>query len=353
MVAELIACVVAVAVLAAEALHARRVRRVAQLAFGPTGRPRAWALAAPFYRAISVAALAWGLTTLLLLPPKVHRTAVVDKSKLRHLLLLLDVSPSMRLEDAGPTKKQSRRARARTLVESFLARAGADFKISVIAFYTEAKPVVVDTVDMEVIQNILGDLPMHWAFEAGSTHLFAGLEEAAKLAHPWKPNDATLLIVTDGDTVPASGMPHLPASIDRVLVVGVGDVSAGSFIDGRQSRQDVAALRQSAVRLSGAYHDGNEKQIPTDIVRFVSSSGRSSPWAALTLREYALLACTLGGLVYAGLPWALHACGTAWRPGVPAGGWEEPGHRAAPNGAADRRGATAATNKLASLPASR
>jgi len=317
MVAELVAGILALAVVLAEVWHAQRVRRVALLAFGPTGVPRAWATMAPVLRAVSVAALAWGLTTLIWLPPKVHREAVVDKSKLRHLLILLDASPSMRLVDAGPTKKQSRRARAKDLIESFLVRAGADFKISIIAFYTSAKPVVVDTVDGEVVQNILADLPLHWAFDAGSTHLFEGLQEAAKLAQPWKPDDATLLIVTDGDTVPPSGMPKLPPSINHLLIVGVGDTSAGSFIDGRQSRQDVATLRQSAVRLGGVYHDGNEKQIPSDIVRFVSSSGRASPWEALTRREYALIACVLGATLLAGLPWALHAFGTSWRPGIP------------------------------------
>jgi Ca-activated chloride channel family protein len=256
------------------------------------------------------------LLSLLLLPPKVHRAATVDRSKLRHLVLLLDVSPSMALEDAGPSKKQSRRARAKDLIESFLDRAGADFKISVVAVYNGAKPVVVDTIDMEVIRNILGDLPMSWAFDVGNTRLFDGLEEVAKIAHPWRPDDATLLVVTDGDTVPASGMPKMPASINHTLIIGVGDSRAGSFIDGRQSRQDVATLRQTSARLGGEYHDGNEKQIPTDLVRFVSSSGRTSPFDALTRREYALLACLLGACILAGLPRALHAFGTNWRPGV-------------------------------------
>jgi hypothetical protein len=143
MVAEMLAIIVLLTVLGAEAWHARRIRRVAMLAFGPVGQPRRWTLAAPMLRAIAAAALAWGLSTLMWLPPKVHHSAVVDKSKLRHLIILLDVSPSMRLQDAGPTKKQSRRARARDLIDSFLARSGADFKVSVIAFYTGAKPVVV------------------------------------------------------------------------------------------------------------------------------------------------------------------------------------------------------------------
>lgn len=311
-----ISVAVVIVVLLAELLHARRIRRVATLAFGPSGQASSWARIAPPVKAIAAGLATWGLLMLMTIEPKVHRQAVVDKSKLRHLLILLDVSPSMRLEDAGPSKKQSRRARARDLIESFLARSGADFKITVVAFYTEAKPVVKETVDMEVVRNILSDLPLHYAFDAGNTRLFDGLEAAATIAHPWNPDDCTLLIVTDGDTVPATGMPKLPASINHTLVIGVGDPSAGSFIDGRQSRQDVATQRQTAARLRGEFHDGNEKQIPSNIVRLVSSSGRESPFEALSLREYALMAAALGGALYLAIPLALQRFGTSWRPGV-------------------------------------
>ena len=316
MVALYVALAVAVSALLAEALHARRIRRVAHLAFGPSGHPRLWARGAPFVRAGGLGLLTWGLTTLLLIPPKTHHAAQLDPKMLRHLVLLLDVSPSMNLQDAGPTKKQSRRKRIADLVESFYKRAGADFKTSVVAFYNGAKPVVIDTTDPEVLRNILHDLPMNYAFEVGQTKLFDGLEEVAKIAKPWNPKSASLIILSDGDTVPATGMPKLPASISHVLLVGVGDPRVGSFIDGRQSRQDISTLRQTAVRLGGLYHDGNEKQISTDIVREVTAVKRPSRFDELTRREYALLACLVGALAYALLPVLLHAAGTAWRPGV-------------------------------------
>ena len=318
MVALYVALAVAVSALAAEALHARRIGRVAHLAFGPTGKPRLWARGAPFVRAAGLGLLAWGLTTLLLIPPKTHHDAQLDPKLLRHMVLLLDVSPSMNLQDAGPTKKQSRRQRIADLVESFYRRAGAEFKTSVVAFYNGAKPVVIDTTDPEVLRNILHDLPMNYAFEVGQTRLFDGLEEVAKMAKPWNPRSASLIVLTDGDTVPATGMPKLPASISHALVVGVGDPSVGSFIDGRQSRQDVSTLRQVAVRLGGMYHNGNEKQIGTDLVRSVTAVERPSRFEQLTRREYALLACLLGALSYALLPVLLHAAGTTWRPGVQA-----------------------------------
>src|SRR5262249_48931972 len=107
------------------------------------------------------------------------------------------------------------------------------------------------------------------------------------------------------------------ASISDVLVVGVGDPRAGSFIDGRQSRQDAATLRQIATRLRGTYHDGNTKHLPTDLLVRLTLSPEVGTFARLTRREYALLARGLGAAVAAFLPILLHAFGTRWRPGTP------------------------------------
>ena len=78
--AELAAAAVAILATAAESLHARRCRRLARLAFGPNRRPAAWARFAPALRVAALAALCWGLVTLLELPPKVHvAEAIPDK----------------------------------------------------------------------------------------------------------------------------------------------------------------------------------------------------------------------------------------------------------------------------------
>lgn len=309
----------------AEHLHARRCRRVAALAFGPGRRPALWARAAPLLRVAALAALAWGLTTLLLLPPKVHKAGVVEERDYRHLLLVLDVSPSMRLQDAGPEGKQSRALRAADLLKSFFERTpSVHYKTTVLAVFTEAKPVVIDTADMEVVRNILSELPMQYAFKPGPTNLFAGLEEAAKVARPWQPRSTTLVVISDGDTVPATGMPKLPDSVAHVVIVGVGDPVAGRFIDGHQSRQDESTLRQVAVRLGGTYHNGNEKHLSTDLLKQISAQSERGPLDRLTRREYALIATGLGATVLAALPLLLHYLGTRWRPGVP---WKRQGDK--------------------------
>lgn len=323
MLPELTALGVILLAAAAEVQHARRVRRVALLAFGPRGRAAAWAWLAPLLRVAGFGAAAWGLTSLLFLPPKIHDADELTESELRHLLLVLDVSPSMRLEDAGGASgatgvgKKSRAKRASELLESFFARVPMEvYRTTVVAVYSEAKPVVIDTRDLEVVRNILTELPMHHAFKSGSTDLFSGLEEAAKIAKPWRPGSATLVLVSDGDTVPATGMPKMPVSVAHSLIVGVGDPLAGKFIDGRHSRQDMSTLRQVAARLGGVYHNGNEKHLPTDVLRQVTMGSGRSRFERLTRREYALIACATGASMLALLPVALHLAGTRWRTGT-------------------------------------
>lgn len=317
MVAQLIALAAAILMVGAELLHRRRVRRMAALTFGPTRRPALWTRLAPLLRVASASALAWGLTTLFFLPPKVHKSGTIAENEYRDLLLVLDVSPSMRLQDAGPDGKQSRRKRASDLLKSFFERVPMElYRTTVVAVYNGAKPVVRRTTDLEVIRNILEDLPMQYAFQAGPTDLFTGLEEAAKIARPWRPKATTLVVVSDGDTIAPTGMPKLPDSIAHVVIVGVGDTKVGRFIDGHLSRQDASSLRQMAVRLGGTYHDGNEKHLSTELLRLVTFVGSQSVWKRLTRREYALIACAAGAAVLAFLPLLLHLLGTSWRPGV-------------------------------------
>ncbi|MGC3971760.1 MAG: VWA domain-containing protein [Pirellulales bacterium] len=303
----------------AEYLHLRRLRRIARLAFGPSERPAFWARLAPWLRVSAAGALCWGFVTLWQLPPKAHRGDEVPESQRRNLLLVLDVSPSMKLDDAGPERKQPRAQRAADLLRSFFSRIPvAEYRTTIVAVYSDAKPVVIGTTDLEVVRNILEDLPMGYAFKAGPTDLFAGIREAARIAQPWNPHSTTLMLLTDGDTIPPTGMPALPAAIDHSLVVGIGDAATGKFIDGHMSRQDVSTLQQLALRLRGHYHNGNEKHLPSELVRTIAFGRSTSLARRLTQREYALAAVLSGATTLALLPWLLAGWGTSWRPGKPA-----------------------------------
>jgi Ca-activated chloride channel homolog len=316
-VAILAMCAAMLIFTATEVLHARRIRKVAGLAFGTKRRPSPWVyLAAPLC-ILASGATTWGLVTLWEIQPKVHKGNVIPESEYRDLLLVIDVSPSMRLADAGPTGVQSRMKRAADLLKSFFERTPIErYKVTVVATFTGAKPVVERTTDREVIRNILEDLPMQYAFKPGPTELFTGIAEAARIARSWRPKSTTLVVMSDGDTIPATGMPKLPDSVAHVLVVGVGNPQAGKFIDGHQSRQDASTLRQLAVRLNGSYHDGNEKQIPTDLLKQVTAYPGKSTLEKLTKREYALIAVAVGSSILALMPLLLHFFGTRWKPGV-------------------------------------
>lgn len=308
---------VALVAAAAEVLHFRRVLRVAPLAFGPRRAGLVLAAVAPFLRVAALAAAAWGLAVLLVLPPKSHKLGEIKESEYRHLVLVLDVSRSMTVEDAGPGGKQKRSERAADLIQSFFERVQAErYKTTVVAFANEAKPVVVDTLDREVVRNILTDLPLRHAFKPGETNIFAGLEEAVKIAKPWPPGSAVLMMVTDGDTIPATGMPKMPASIgNNVVIVGVGNPTVGKSLEGHTTRQDVSTLRQVANRLGGNYHDGNDKHLATELVSKIDEKAKPKDQDRLTAREYALIAVGAGTGVAAILPVVLMLVGTGWNPG--------------------------------------
>jgi Ca-activated chloride channel family protein len=301
-----------------EWMHARRISRVRRLAFGPAARPAAWTLAAPALRVVALAAACWGFLSLwLVVEPRVHNTGGTDDADLRHLVIVMDVSPSMHLDDAGPAGDQARRLRASDLVESLFARIPMrQFKITLIGVYSEAKPLLEASNDHEVIRHILETMPMWHAFKPGKTNLLSGIELAAEMAKPWNPDSASILLLTDGDTVPATGMPALPASVKDVIVVGVGDPNSGRFIHDHQSRQDVATLRQIATRLRGIYHNGNRKHLTSQIVgKLVTATQdrNEGPW---TRREWALAAIVAGSAVLAALPLLLHYFGTGYRGGT-------------------------------------
>ncbi|MEN6449106.1 MAG: VWA domain-containing protein [Thermoguttaceae bacterium] len=313
MVAAWITAAAVAACILSEWLHVRRTRRLAFLAFGESGRPRAWVAAAAPVRVLAVGALCWGLVVLFTsdrTPWNPNALVGGKAAGFRHLMIALDVSPSMQLTDAGPVGTQRRAERARDVVRSLLDRIDlARTRVSVVAFYTEARPVVIDTFDPEVVANILDDLPLEHAFTPGKTNLHEGVKVAADAAKGWLPKSATLLIISDGDTLPGKETPTLPAAFAGALVLGVGNPYHGLYIDGHSSRQDGDSLRQLALRLGGQYFDTNTKHVASaDLAafdRFLPPSSRIDAG----LREAALGAILGGASVLAALCVALAVAG--------------------------------------------
>jgi Ca-activated chloride channel family protein len=295
----------------AEWLHARRCARMARLAFGPAARPRRWVAAMPWLRAAAVGAVCWGLLILLKIDAAVWETREAeDKQPLHHLAIALDVSPSMQLEDAGPQGTQRRTERARDVLHSIFERLEMRrTRVSILAFYNGARPVVIDAYDPEVIANIIDDLPMEHAFTPGKTNMYDGVKLAAETAKVWPAQSAALIVISDGDTLPETEPPSVPAAYAGKLVIGVGNPHHGQFIDGHSSRQDIDSLSRLAVRLGGTYWDANVKHVPSLELAKLDALLPGSEAGPIELRDLAIMALLGGTAFLALLPLALALAG--------------------------------------------
>ncbi len=302
-----IAVIVVVAL--AECLHWRRCRRVAHLHRASRAQ-MPWTYGLPFIRLVCITLVAWAIC-ILLEPHGLMQTGSSKSESQRRLLILLDVSPSMHLIDAGPDHTLSRAERTRDLTLSLMERSDmSNLLTTVIAFYNGAKPVVIDAKDIEVIRNIVDDLPLDHAFEAGKTNIAEAVKVAAKQMHNWPDDSTDVIIFSDGDSVPEQGLASMPDSCRDVLVVGVGSPRNGRFIDGHQSRQDASTLRQLARRLRGIYHDGNEKHIPSMHLQNLATivlPDEKQTWDIYRVARYVLIFATC---MLAALPLLLHIAGS-------------------------------------------
>jgi Ca-activated chloride channel family protein len=278
----------------AEALHARRVARVAHLAFGPGGRPAPWTQAAPWIRVFGLAAAVWGAAVLLQHDPVAGDQTPSPRAS-KQLLIALDVSPSMLIEDAGPdAEKVSRSVWAGKVVQGILDRLDMkETRITLVAFYTKALTVLQDTTDKNVISNMFDGLRLHVAFEQGQTDLASGVNAALEVAKPWARRSTTLVVISDGDAKTTLGNVNLPPAIADTIVIGVGDPHRPTVISGHSSKQETWSLKQLAARLGGYYHEGNRLHLPSEVLKQLAMIA-PNPGQVIGLREAALLALVVG-----------------------------------------------------------
>lgn len=258
------ALVAAVVAALGESLHSRRIRRLGLLAFGGAGRPRSWTRVVPLMRIASVAMVAWSLVTLVTFDNRTRESRLGNNIE-RHLVVLLDVSPSMLLRDAGQSTDLTRNARAAELLKSVMDQVPGDhIRFTAVGFYTEARMLVEQCRDRELLIHLTSGTPFHITYKPGKTDILSSVNQAGEMIKELPRKSATLLILSDGDSLPPSGLKPLPSAVSHVIVAGVGDPVRGSQIDGHLSRQDSSNLSQLARRLGGDYFDGNVIDLPRE-----------------------------------------------------------------------------------------
>lgn len=296
-----------------EWLHARRVARIGPLAFGPKGRPRLWTKAVPILRVAAIGAAAWSLVTLVSYDNRTRERELGNNIN-RHLVVLLDVSPSMLLKDAGDAGDMTRNARAAAILKSVIDRVpGDNIRFTAAGFYTEARMLVEECRDRELILHLAGGTPFHITYKPGKTDILGSINQTGELIKHLPRKSTTLLVLSDGDSLPPTGLKPLPSAVSRVIIAGVGDPARGSFIDGHQSRQDTANLSQLARRLGGTYYDANLRHIPSDALESLTSESPGAAKWRVDRRLAALILLGASTALLCLLPILLDLFGSPWR----------------------------------------
>jgi Ca-activated chloride channel family protein len=168
-----------------------------------------------------------------------------------------------------------------------------DTRVSMIAFYSRAIPMLQDSTDKNVLSNLMDGLPLYTAFKPGQTDMQAGIDAAFEMAKGWARDSTTLVVISDGDLDKPVNIARRPISIADAIVIGVGDPSRATPISGHASRQDQWTLKSVAAKLDGYYHEGNTKHLPTAVLdELTMIAPRVSD--GLGLREAGLLALGIG-----------------------------------------------------------
>lgn len=305
-------------VLACEYVHARRGARLARLAFGPEERSRAWARAVPFYRAATVAGMAWALVYLLLMNSAQAGIQVGLENDpdagTQEVVLLLDYSPSMFLEDSGKEGLTTRRDRMSQVISSILDRTGPHVRFTLICFYTKPLPIVRSASDKAIVRNVLNDLPIERAMSPGQTNLGSAVAKALEITRDLTDRPTMLILATDGDTDNPPVIGDSPDGLEDALVLGIGNTKVGMPIDGRLSRQDEDLLEEVAGALDGRYLDVTADHVPASAISQLLSSPVSPIKSEWTLLRIALVLFIVLALLYALLPLAQEYFGSNWRP---------------------------------------
>ena len=230
-------------------------------------------------------------------------------------MVLLDVSPSMMLKDAGESGAEMRTTRASAVLKSVLDRVPGDhLRFTAAGFYTETRLLVDDCQDRELILHLAGGTPFHITYQPGKTDLLKSLNQAGELMKDWERKSTTLLVISDGDSVPPAGLKPMPSAVSQVIFAGVGDPGHGSFIDGHNSRQDTATLSQLAHRLNGSFFDCNVRHIPNDTLAKLNAEDPSDAKWKTDRRILALITLAVSSTLLCLLPLLLEYLGSPWRP---------------------------------------
>lgn len=253
--------------------------------------------------------MAWALLVLALAGPRWDYQRVSAFQTAANLVVLLDISASMQIQDVRP----SRLERARQEIQDLL-RLNPGVRIGLIAFATVAHVVAPVTEDMETLRQVLPSLSTDLVRLPGS-RLSNALKKASLLLSSEDENSSHhILLVSDGDF----DEPGLDQVIDQLRneniqlhVLGIGTDGGGpvpymNLPGGRPvvSRMDATELKALASRGNGLFFTGqfSDQDIRALLEHVVEDAGKSQvedfPTRVWNERFYLLLIPALLLMLY-------------------------------------------------------
>lgn len=273
-------------------------------------------------RRLGLWSLLWILGLLAMAGPRWHSEDVRGHRPGEGILVLFDISASMRATDVAP----SRLARARQEVEDLLDR-GAGFKFGLVAFASVPHVVAPMTEDLHTVRHVLPSLSPDLIQWQGS-RVAAALERAERLLAGQAPGSRqTIVLVTDGDLAEddlEARVTGLRAKGLTLHVLGVGTPdgapvpgAGGRNLLGRDGRPVLSRLdegRLEALAKAGGglyrradYRDGDTRDLLRAVAEDAGPVQTVEAAYRVWLEEYHLPLLAMAGVILLGMRRALPA----------------------------------------------
>ncbi|RYY14503.1 MAG: VWA domain-containing protein [Cytophagaceae bacterium] len=239
-------------------LLARRRRQVV-VAFGPGGLRADWRA---LLRFVPVIVLSFSLALLVLAAARPQRPSehLTQTGRGIDIMLAIDVSGSMEIEDLKPTRLEA----AKRLARSFVQQRGGD-RLGLIAFAGEAYSVVPLTTDYDLLRDNLRDLRPGLIADDG-TAIGTALGVAINRLRESTARSRVCLLLSDGENTAGSLDPLLAAQLAhaygiRLYTIGLGEDGFVPYgrdsLSGKpryvQTRLDETTMRQLAQAADGHF----------------------------------------------------------------------------------------------------
>ena len=239
-------------------LLARRQRQVV-VAFGPGGIRADWRA---LLRFVPVIVLSASLALLVLAAARPQRPSehLTQTGRGIDIVLAIDVSGSMEIEDLKPTRLEA----AKRLARSFVQQRGGD-RLGLIAFAGQAYSVVPLTTDYDLLRDNLRDLRPGLIADDG-TAIGTALGVAINRLRESTARSRVCLLLSDGENTAGSLDPLLAAQLAhaygiRLYTIGLGEDGFVPYgrdsLSGKpryvQTRLDETTMRQLAQAADGRF----------------------------------------------------------------------------------------------------